>query len=197
MASATAVDNYSLDRLTIDKVSDDVLLCIFDSYRRENEERDSTWPWHELVNICKRWRKLVFGHAGHLNLQLVCKSKTDLKTALDIWPALPIFIDANFQNDAGGDITGALKDHDRIVGIRLWGLTQSKLKKCLKTMQRPFPVLTSLTLSTEHGRVTCAHVNTDAFLGGLGGSIPRLKRLSLLGIQFSALPTLLSCGFPN
>ena len=115
-----------------------------------------------------------------------------MKTALDIWPALPFFIDANFQNDAGGDIIGALEDRDRIVGISLWGLTQSKLKKCLKTMQRPFPVLTSLTLSIEHGRVTCAHVNTDVFLGGLGGFIPRLKRLSLFGIQFSALSTLLS-----
>jgi hypothetical protein len=115
-----------------------------------------------------------------------------MKIALDIWPALPIFIDANFQNDAGGDIIGALEDRDRIVGISLWGLTQSKLKKCLKTMQRPFPDLTSLNLSTEHGRVTCAHVNTDTFLGGLSGSIPRLKRLSLSGIQFSALPTLLS-----
>jgi hypothetical protein len=113
-----------------------------------------------------------------------------MKTALDIWPALPIVIDA--RDDADGDVIDALEARDRIVGISLWGLTQSSLKKCLGMMQQLFPVLTSLNLSTEHGKVTYAHVNTDAFLGGLGGSIPRLKRLSLYGIQFSALSTLLS-----
>jgi hypothetical protein len=117
-----------------------------------------------------------------------------METALDIWPALPIrvVIDAKFQDDADGNIIDALEARDRIVEIRLWGLTQSKLKKCLGMMQQLFPVLTSLTLITEHGEVTCAHVNTDTFLGGLGGSILRLKRLFLDGIQFSALSTLLS-----
>jgi len=143
-----------------------------------------------LVHICRRWRNLAFGRPGHLNLQLGCKSKTDLKAALDIWPALPIIIDASFKDDADeDDIVGALEDRDRIVGIRLWGLTQSKVKKCLRVMLQPFPVLTSLELHTEQGKATCALVNTDAFLGG---SAPWLKRLSLAGIQFSALPTLLS-----
>ena len=112
-----------------------------------------------------------------------------MKAALDIWPALPIIIDTNFKNDLDeDDIVGALDNHDRIVGISLWGLTQSKVKKCLRVMLQPFPVLTSLDLHTEQGKATCAHVNTQAFLGG---SIPRLKRLSLSGIQFSALPMLL------
>src|SRR5205807_1315435 len=100
VASATAVDNYSLDKLTINKLSDDVLLCIFVSYRRISEKRDGTWPWHKLAHICGRWRNLVFGRAGHLNLQLACKSKTDVNTALDIWPALPIVIDADFGRSA-------------------------------------------------------------------------------------------------
>jgi len=55
-------------------------------------------------------------------------------------------------------------------------------------LHQPFPVLTSFCLSiVEYGKV--AHVNTDAFLGG---SITRLKKLSLSGCQFSALSTLLS-----
>ena len=117
-----------------------------------------------------------------------------MKTALNIWPALPIVIDAIHLDNADRDViqVDALEARDRIVGIRLWGLTQSKLKKYLDMMQQLFPVLTSLTLSTERGKATCAHVNTDTFLGGLGGSIPRLKRLSLFGIQFPALSTLLS-----
>jgi len=115
-----------------------------------------------------------------------------MKTALDIWPAFPIVIDANFGNyavDIG--IVGALEDRGRIVGISLGRLTQSTVEKWLRVLQQPFPVLTSLDLSIEYGKV--AHVNTDVFLGG---SIPRLKRVSLRGIRFSALPTLLSsaCG---
>ena len=193
MASATAVDGYGLGSLTIDKISDDVLLCIFDSYRRESEKRGSTWPWHELVHICRRWRNLILGHTVHLNLQLVCKSKTDLKTALDVWPALPIVIDVIFDDgEDEDDMVSALEDPDRIVGISLRRLTQSNVKKCLRVLHQPFPVLTSFHLSiVEYGKV--AHVNTDAFLGG---SVPRLKMLSLSGCHFSALPTLISsaCG---
>ena len=111
-----------------------------------------------------------------------------MKTALDIWPALPIVIDASFGDDVDeDDIVGALEDRDRIIGITLWGLTQSTVEKCLRVMQQPFPVLTSLDLYTETGKV--ARVSTQAFLGG---SIPQLKRVCLDGIRFSALPTLLS-----
>ena len=115
-----------------------------------------------------------------------------MKTALDVWPALPIIIDASFNDDVDeDDIVGALEDPDRIVGISLWGLTQSKVKKCLRVVQQPFPVLTSLHLSIAYGKG--ARVNTDVFLGG---SVPRLKRVSLSGIRFSALSTFISsaCG---
>ena len=188
MASATAVDSYSLGSLTIDKLSDDVLLCIFDSYRRISEKINGSWPWHALVHTCRRWRNLVFERPGHLNLRLVCNSKTDVKAALDIWPALPIAIHATFKHGVDEDDTiGVLEDRDRTVGITLRDLNQSKLEKCLGLMQKPFPVLTSLDLHTENDKV--AHINTEAFLGG---SAPRLKRVSLIGIRFSALPTLLS-----
>ena len=111
-----------------------------------------------------------------------------MKAGLDIWPALPIIIDASFDGGKDeDDIVGALEDRDRIVEISLWGLTKSQVKKCLRVMQQPFSVLTSLHLSIGYGKVV--HVNTDTFLGG---SIPRLKILSLSGCHFSALPTLLS-----
>src|SRR5712691_1266567 len=188
VASATAVDSYSLGSLTIDKLSDDVLLCIFDSYRRISEKINGLWPWRVLVHTCRRWRNVVFERPGHLNLRLVCKSKTDMKAALDIWPDLPIAIHATFKDGADEDDTiGVLEDRDRIITITLWNLTQPKLEKCLGLMQKPFPVLTSLDLRIEYDKV--AHVNTEAFLGG---SAPRLKRVSLIGIRFSALTTLLS-----
>ena len=111
-----------------------------------------------------------------------------MKAGLDIWPALPIVIEASFDYDKDeDDIVGALEDRDRIVGISLWRVTQFKVKKCLRVMQQPFPVLKSLDLDLECGKFP--HLHTDTFLGG---SIPRLKRLSLTGCHFSALPTLLS-----
>jgi hypothetical protein len=114
-----------------------------------------------------------------------------MNATLGIWPALPIVIDADFGRSAEWDIVAALESRDRIVGISLWRLNQYRLAHCLRVIQQPFPVLTSFDLNTEQGAVT--HVNTDVLLGG---SIPRLKRLSLSGIKISALPTLLSsaCG---
>ena len=177
-----------LGHLTIDKLSDDVLLRIFDSYRREVEDINSTWRWHVLVHICKRWRRIIFAFPGHLNLQLVCKSKTDMKTTLDIWPALPISIQASFGRNADeDDILGALGNRDRIAGINFECLTRSDLKKCVALMQQSFPVLSSLDLSTTDNEI--GYVSSDAFLGG---SAPQLKRVSLGGIRFPALPKLLS-----
>ena len=178
-----------LGHLTIDKLSDDVLLRIFDSYRRGYEGIISTRWWHALVHICERWRRIIFACPGHLNLQLVCKSKTDMKTTLDIWPALPISIQASFYEKCADedDIIGALENRDRIAGINFGGLTRSKLEKCVALMQQSFPVLSSLHLSSTNGGITC--VIPDAFLGG---SAPRLKSVLLSGIRFPALPKLLS-----
>ena len=176
-----------LGRLTIDKLSNDVLLGIFDSYRREYEGVDSTRWWHVLVHICERWRHIIFAFPGHLNLQLVCKSKTDMKTSLDIWPALPISIQAVYPNYADeDDIIGTLGNRDRIAGIDFVGLTCSQFEKCVALMQQSFPVLSSLHLFTD-GQL--GYVSSDAFLGG---SAPRLKSVLLSGIRFPALPKLLS-----
>jgi len=101
----------------------------------------------------------------------------DMKTALDIWPALPIVIDANFEYyavDIG--IVGALEDRGRIVGISLGRLTQSTVDKYLRLLQQPFPVLTSLDLNIEYGKV--AHVNTFSLLPvGLLTSILDISQL--------------------
>jgi len=177
-----------LGHLTIDKLSDDVLLRIFDSHRREDEDENGTWRWQVLVHICKRWRRIIFAYPGRLDLQLVCRSKADVKTALDIWPALPISIQASFYGNCadGDDVIGTLEDRDRIVGIDFGGLTRSKLEKCVALMQQSFPVLSSLRLFADKGNT---YVIPDAFLGG---SAPRLERVSWARIRFPALPKLLS-----
>jgi len=182
---------------TIDMLPDDVLLCIFDSYRRIFDFRGEylgsagpgIWPWHMFVHVCRRWRRIFFAFPCYLNLHLICKSKTDVQATLDIWPALPLRIHANLYGqdaDDGDEIAGALEHRDHIVGIYLQGFNRSQLKKCIALMQEPFPVLTCLELYADKKMM---FVITDAVLGG---SAPLLQRIYLDGIRFPGLPKLLS-----
>ena len=172
--------------MTINTLSDDDLLGIFNSYRLVSVDDYSAWRWHVLVHICRRWRRIIFAYPGHLDLELVCKSRTDVKTALDIWPVLPISIQASLYDDTDEeDVIGALEYHDRIARINLRGLTQSSLDKCVALMQQPFPLLTTLYLITINWEV--AFVRTEVFMCR---SAPRLKRVSLNHIQLQALPKL-------
>ena len=74
--------------LTIDTLSDDVLLRTFDSYRREYEDENGKWWWHVLVHRCERWRHIILACPGHLNLQLFANPKQTRR--LDSPPALSI-----------------------------------------------------------------------------------------------------------
>lgn len=181
---------------TIDTLSDDVLLCIFNSYRRTISCSQSfiisngwgIWPWHKLVHVCRRWRRLVFAYPVYLDLRLRCKSKTHVQAALDLWPALSLSIHATLgANVADEDDTiGALEHRDRIAEIHLRGLNHSQLEKCVALMQEPFPVLKSLELMAVEGT---KFVITDAFLGG---SAPLLQWIRFCDIGFPSLPKLLS-----
>lgn len=76
-----------LGHSTIDTPSDDVHLCIFDSYRRNSERSPGAWPWYDLVHVCQRWRG--FPHCPRL--YLTCESsKTEVEAMLNVWPALPL-----------------------------------------------------------------------------------------------------------
>jgi len=172
---------------TIDSLSDDVLLCIFDSYRRDSEWGLGMWPWDNLVHVCRRWRRIVFAFPGYLDLRLRCKSKTDVQATLDIWPTLPLGIRAILYKKGvdEDDLLGALEHRDRMAGIDLGGFWCCQLTKCMALMQEPFPVLKSLELRADDRMM---FVITDTFLGG---SAPLLQSIRLQGIRFPSLPRLL------
>ena len=184
----SAAEGYLSGHSTIDMLSDDELLCIFDSYRRQLDL--DIWPWADLVHVCRRWRHIIFGYPSYLKLYLICKSKTNVQAMLDIWPVLPLIFHANLDDkDAGeDDIIGALEHRDRMDGIhvRAFACSPFTLEKCVASMQEPFPVLTSLGFK---GDEEMTFVTTDAFLGG---SAPLLQRIYLGGIRFPGLPKLLS-----
>ncbi len=184
-------------RATIDTLPDDVFLEIFYVYL-ELEEAPYHLPrmgnfgeddWHTLVHVCRRWRGLVFAWSRHFNLRLFCTNTRPVETMLDIWPALPIVVNAcvtDLQNSDAttNNIMGALEQPDRVREIKISQIPNSLLRSFV-ALEKPFPSLTSLVLHSNEENTPAL---PDSFLGG---SAPRLQSLWLGAIPFPALPNLL------
>jgi hypothetical protein len=195
---------------------DDVLLEIFDfcvvgypEFPRSKDKRSIIigtgdiskhtveW-WQPLVHVCRRWRGLIFGSRCRLNLRLYYTLRSVTRKTLDVWPALPLLImnDNISGNDdkplVMDDLTCALEHSNRIcqINLDLYSLTTSQFEKVWTAMQVPFPELTALTLDSSRSPSETAPVIPvpDSFLGG---SAPRLRLLTLLGIPFPGLQRLL------
>ena len=182
--------------MTICTLPDDILLEIFDFYLvpptynmfshggRYGNAEDA---WHKLVHVCRRWRHTVLVSPHRLNLQLLCRKRTPVQNMLNVWPELPIVIRAATRTQGPQElknIIAALEQHSRVCNIRLFGITNALAKK-VRALKEPFPMLTSLELSSHN---KTAPVLPDSFLGG---SAPRLEELRLYGIPFPGLPKLL------
>ena len=167
-------------RVVINTLPDDVLLEIFKFYVDSHQIylKDT---WHTLAHVCRKWRYVVFASPRWLRLELRCTNRTPAKKMLDIWPALPIVIDAYITTSTSRrsgvtNIVAALKRHDLVCRINIWGVPNSLLKSA--AMKKRFPQLTDLTLRSNKED---APVITDSFLGG---SAPRLRSLEFRGISF-------------
>jgi len=178
--------------VAIDVLPDDVLLAIFVKfqdltlteghwdYKREIES------WQSLVHVCRRWRGLVLGSPRHLNLQLFWEPSRTAMKSLDVWPALPLIIQGSVYETSVDDIIAVLEHSDRILKIKLWFHTSSRIEQLWKAMEVPFPDLELLLLSFT--RLPYRPDLPDSFFGG---SVPRLRYLSLDSIPFLGLPKLL------
>jgi len=161
-------------RGTISALPDDALLEIFKFYVGQNYHANS---WHTLVHVCREWRYVVFASPHWLHLELRCTNKSPAKKLLDIWPALPIVIDACITDSRRSDVTNiiaALKRHDLVCRINIWRVPNSLLKSA--AMKKRFPELTYLELVSMEEN---APVIPNSFLGG---SAPRLQSLEFRGI---------------
>jgi hypothetical protein len=178
---------------TINVLPDDVLLEIFDFCRSDSYTYHDMWNWRLLVHICPRWRRLVFASSHRLNLQIRCTYGTPVRKNLDIWPALPIIVDYCDSYPTGG-ITPHDEDNivvafnsahlDRVRSVKL-DVTGLQLGRIATAMQEPFPVLIHLDISSNHG-------GAPVFpLKFLGRTAPCLQEVSLSGVPYPALPTLL------
>jgi hypothetical protein len=170
----------------MDMLPDNVLLEIFNFYRN-NHPRNSQW-WNLLVQVCQSWRQVIFESPHRLDLQIHCTYGTPVKKYLGLWPAFPIAIDYYRQkliSPVEEDALAALEHPDRVCFFKLqrrYGFG-SELENILTAMQKPFPLLTYLEISTRGAPVLHSEF--------LGGSAPRLREIILAGISYPALPTLL------
>ncbi|KAI0302782.1 hypothetical protein BC826DRAFT_432624 [Russula brevipes] len=179
-----------LCQATIDKLPDEVLLDIFDVYLNVIGPSifEKTNRWHTLVHVCRRWRDLVFASPRRLDLRLLCTRHKRVREMLDIWPAIPIEIEGDWEHshEAGPDnIIAALEHSDRVCSIHLHQYPSS-VGEALATAVRSFPELTYLWLCPNEGSPPVLPL-PDSFLGG---STPRLRTLQLMGVLFPALPNL-------
>jgi hypothetical protein len=150
----------------------------------------NSWEWHLLVQVCRRWRQIVFASPRRLNLRIPCTRRTLVGKNLGIWPILPIDVDdrdllSNITQE--DNILAALKHLDRVYHVRL-SISESQLQTLATAMQEPFPILTRLFISSywdDHDDVSAL---PTIFLGG---SAPRLQAIGLSNISYPALPTLL------
>ncbi|KAI0292310.1 hypothetical protein BC826DRAFT_448553 [Russula brevipes] len=185
-------------QMTINTLSDDALLEIFDFYYREcSDSYGMYWfrrpctmkVWKPLLDVCRRWRYIIFESPRRLHISLGCDERTRMRELLDIWPPLPISVTTDFRKlDAKGEenVLAALERHNHVTSICLT-LRYSFMGKFFTMMRNPFPLLTSLDLCSGERPATLAL--PEAFLGG---SAPRLERLTLREITYPALPKLVS-----
>ena len=186
LVSVTVTNKYRVGCSTIDVLSDDVLIYIFNLHRQDlkfhfRSESRSWDRWRALAHVCQRWRHIIFAWPNNLNVRIDCGSRTAAVKALDVWPALPITIEGMSNYKDGDSIIDVLEHRDRIVEIDLSGLTGVQLKTCVTLMQEPFSILRTLSLSCN---AEMPPMISDTFLGG---SAPRLQRIKLRRVPFPTL----------
>ncbi|KAI0284791.1 hypothetical protein BC826DRAFT_143458 [Russula brevipes] len=173
-----------LRKATIDDLSDDVVLEIFGFYLDDKNLRDK---WHTLVQVCQRWRGIVFASPRRLDLRLLCGGNRSVRAMLDIWPALPIQIEHHHDWDWNraaeirlDNMIAALEHPDRVRHMNLFCIPKT-WDVLAAAMQVPFPELTYLRL-WSHG------ISLSVLPGG---STPRLRTLRLDCVPFLAVRNLL------
>ena len=174
---------------SIDSLPDDALLAIFKHLVRSSLLRDlRSRAWRSLVRVCRRWRSLVFGSPGHLDLRIVCTTRTPVRDALDIWPSIPLTVVYESYPVGSVDNTIAgLERTDRVREVYLFGEASPDSEMVLAAMQQPFPELRFLWVDLSD-RIGAVLYVPDSVLGG---SAPRLEVLRLTSFLFPGLLKLL------
>jgi hypothetical protein len=137
-------------------------------------------------------RAIVFASPHRLDLRISCTRKTRVKEMLDIWPALPLMIQASWydapEEEGADNVVAALERNDRIYEIFLEGSPKPLLERFGAAMQEPFPALTSIFITASDDSVPVA-VFPETFLGGFA---THLRSCQLRSLEIPGIWTLLS-----
>ena len=173
--------------MTIDALSNDVLLNIFHHYLD-----DGSPPfWTTLTQINKRWRQIIFASPLSLDLRLYFTYGTPVLKALDHWPSFPLIVKYGGSLELNSpspedenNIVAALERSERVRSISL--TVASSLIEKLSTMalSEPFSELEDLTLLSQD-------IQKLTFPGTFRCG-PRLRTLHSTGVAIPTLPQLLS-----
>jgi len=112
----------------------------------------------------------------------------------DAWPDLPLILISSVgghlhpRSDQRWENRVAALDYDRICGIQIYDLTNSRWERFKAAMQKPFPELTNLELLVVDDDDDVVSLLPDSFLDG---SAPHLRKLKLRSIPFPSMPKLL------
>jgi hypothetical protein len=147
-----------------------------------------------LMHVCRRWRQITFESPRRLHIHVCCTNRTPVKRCLGIWPNIPIHIvySLSLKHIRPGDednIILALQHADRVSHLALYGNgTTLLLGKLATLMQKPFPILTHLVISSD---AESALLLPGEFAEVLRGSAPSLQSFTLFFISLPAWPTFL------
>ena len=184
----------SVEQVTIDKLPDTALLEIFNFCKVDTDVAPLGnylslwhWPprWKTLSQVCRKWRRVVFGSPLRLDIGIICTEKTPISTLLEVWPTLPIIVMClpwrMVREEGVENLVAVLKHRDRI--SRIYILTHvSPSQKLVAAMEGPFPMLTLFHLTSTDRSLQAL---PETFLGG---SAPCLRSVLVWGIPFPKLP---------
>ncbi|KAH8977212.1 hypothetical protein EDB86DRAFT_1277084 [Lactarius hatsudake] len=173
---------------TINILLDDIFREIFAICLLNPNEHPARcmWEWQGLVQVCQRWRQVIYASPHYFDLHLRCSNETPFRKDLSLWLELPLIIQYYIQEDEDG-LIAALGHPGRVRHIEL-DLASSKVVEAVTAMEVPFPLLTHLELVGYKDRPKGILYLSNRFLGG---SAPCLQHLSLVDVGLLDLPKLL------
>ncbi|KAI0256969.1 hypothetical protein BJV78DRAFT_320863 [Lactifluus subvellereus] len=136
-----------------------------------------------LVNVCQRWRYIIFASPHRLDFRLLCTETKHARELLNVWS--PLLVVIYFSCSMILHPTSLSLHSSNVIAYPRFGPTGKVFKGWPATvMQDPFPALTHFGVKSYD---LMSAVLPDAFLGG---SAARLRHLHLEGIPFPAFPRL-------
>jgi hypothetical protein len=196
-SNGTCQDSEWPPNSTINRLPDEVLLEIFDSYRQGTGFYNHRWKekyaWFNLTHVCRKWRAVMSASSSRLDLGITVGPKKPGHIETILSGPWPIVIDYKrtqeyITGSALWRLRAALRHHDRVREISFEGSSAS-FGKFFKATNRPFPVLENLSL---HFRTGDEVKLPDTFLRGPDLSVSHLRRLRLNHVSLTSASGFLS-----